>query len=98
MITGINESKILTKHISCECKCKFDGRIKIKNGIMINVDGSVKNICEKDYIWNPAICSCENGKYLAIIIDDSVITCDEIIDAEETKIVTTNFNEKKSNM
>ena len=26
MITGKNESKILTKDISCECKCKFDGR------------------------------------------------------------------------
>ena len=26
MITGINESKTLTKHMSCECKCKFDGR------------------------------------------------------------------------
>ena len=26
MITGINESKILTKHIWCQCKCKFDGR------------------------------------------------------------------------
>ena len=26
MITGINESKTLTKHISCECKFKFDGR------------------------------------------------------------------------
>ena len=26
MITGINESKELTKHISCKCKCKFDGR------------------------------------------------------------------------
>ena len=26
MITGINESKTLTKHISCEWKCKFDGR------------------------------------------------------------------------
>ena len=24
--TGINESKTLTRHISCECKCKFDGR------------------------------------------------------------------------
>ena len=24
IITGINESKTLTKHISCECKCKFD--------------------------------------------------------------------------
>ena len=26
VITGINESKTLTKHISCECKYKFDGR------------------------------------------------------------------------
>ena len=26
MITGINELKTLTKHISCECECKFDGR------------------------------------------------------------------------
>ena len=26
MITAINESKTLTKHISCKCKCKFDGR------------------------------------------------------------------------
>ena len=26
MITGINESKTLTKHISCECKCKCDRR------------------------------------------------------------------------
>ena len=26
MIKGINESKTLTKHISCECKCEFDGR------------------------------------------------------------------------
>ena len=25
IITGINESKILTEHISCECKGKFDG-------------------------------------------------------------------------
>ena len=26
MITGINEWKTLTKHVSCEYKCKFDGR------------------------------------------------------------------------
>ena len=26
MIIGINESKTLTKHISCKFKCKFDGR------------------------------------------------------------------------
>ena len=26
IITGINESKILTKHISCKWECQFDGR------------------------------------------------------------------------
>ena len=26
MITRINETKTLTKHISCRGKCKFDGR------------------------------------------------------------------------
>ena len=26
MITGINESKIIIKHISGECKCNVDGR------------------------------------------------------------------------
>ena len=30
----------------------------------------------KDYVWNPATCNCENGKYLASVMDDSVITCD----------------------
>ena len=35
---------------------------------MINADA---NVCKIDYIWNPATCSCENGKYLASIMDDS---------------------------
>ena len=26
MTTAINESKTSTKHISCNCTCKFDGR------------------------------------------------------------------------
>ena len=39
------------------------------------------HICEIDYNWNPASCSCENGKYLASIIDGSVITYDEVTDA-----------------
>ena len=46
----------------------------------------------KRLYWNPATCSCENGKYLTSITDDSVITCNEII--EETKIVPTIVNEK----
>ena len=105
MITEINELKILTKHISCKCKCKFGGR-KCNSDQKWNNDicqykCKTHHICEKVYIWNPATCSCENGKYLASTVDNSVITCDEIIDAvvksynKETKTVTTNFNEKK---
>ena len=53
MITGISESKILTKNISCEFKCKFDGKnaIHINVGITINVDVSVKNIYEKKTLF-----------------------------------------------
>ena len=67
-----------------------------------------RNVCEKDSIRNPATCNCENGKHLVSIMDDSAITCDEIIDTdaeaksydnatsneEETKATSTNFNEK----
>ena len=48
---------------------------------------------EKDYIWNHTICNCENGKYLASVIDDSVIKFGEVI--EETKSIPINFNDKK---
>ena len=30
-IRGMNESKTLSNHISCECKCKFDGTISNSN-------------------------------------------------------------------
>ena len=43
----MNESKILTKDISCECKCRFDGKnvIQINGGKTINVDVNVKSSC-----------------------------------------------------
>ena len=53
MITGINESKTLTKHISCKCECKFDSKnlTPIKSGITISVGVSIKiqknTICAK---------------------------------------------------
>ena len=50
---------------------------------------------KKYYIWNPGTCSCENGRYLASIMDDWVMTCDKIFE-EETKTVTANFNEKNA--
>ena len=71
----------------------------VENVFQIRIDAIFKHfwknqhhICEKDYIWNPATCSCKIGKYLLSIIEDSVIICDEII--EESKTIPTNFNEK----
>ena len=73
---------------------------------MINVNVNVKkhHLCQKDYVWNLAICSCGNEKYLASVMDDSAIICDEVRDADaeaesndrETKTVPINFDEKKS--
>ena len=46
MITGINESKTLTKHILSECKCEFGKKniIQINGGITMNVNVSVQSI------------------------------------------------------
>ena len=59
---------------------------QINGGIMINNDKywcwckcKKHYICEKDYVWYPATCNCENGKNIASIMDDSMITCDEMI-------------------
>ena len=88
MITGKNESNILTKDISCECKFKFDGRKcnsdQWRNNDRCQYECKKRHVYEKDYIWNPSKCSCENGKYLASVTVDSVTTCYEIIgtDAE----------------
>ena len=52
----------------------------------------MKNIIyvKKYYIWNPSTCSCENGKYLATIIEYSAIMYDQLIerdDAEKKKLM-----------
>ena len=95
MITGINESKTLTKHISCKCKYTFHGRNWDWNQSWNNDKFWSKckkhHIFEKDYIWNPSTCISENKKYLASIMDNWAIIYDEII--EET--APTNFNKNK---
>ena len=110
MVTGIYKSKILTKHISCEYKCKFGCR-KCSSNQKGNKDicwYECKNprnyhVCGRDYIWNPITCGSENGKYFGSIIGHSVIMCDEIIEVTKTvstkvvptKTIPTYFNGKK---
>ena len=65
-------------HVNVNVTLMKKNVIQINSGIVINIDVNIKNVMymKKDYIWNPAICSCENGKYLASIMNDSSITCD----------------------
>ena len=39
------------------------------------------HVCKEDCVWNPAKCNCENGKYLASVINDSEIRYDEVIES-----------------
>ena len=41
----------------------------------------IRHVCENDYVWKSGTCSCENGKYLASVIDHSGIMCDEVIES-----------------
>ena len=56
LITEKSESKILTKDILCEYKCRFDGN-KCNSDQWWNNDKCLceckkRHICEKDAIWN----------------------------------------------
>ena len=94
IITGINELKTLTKHVSC--KCEFDGREcnsdQWWNNDKCQCECKKCHVYEEDYLWNPATCSCKNGKYVASIMDNSAIMCDEIIESYDKEA---NLNKKE---
>ena len=105
MITEINVSKKLTKHVSCKFKFNIDvGKCKIKSGIIpVWVEKCKRTSCvQKDYTWNPSTSRWNHSKHLSSITDNLVITCDEIIEPKKSvqakstsnKTVSTNFNKK----
>ena len=104
MIKAIIKSKNLTKYISCECKCRLMKQkcssVRWWNNDKCRCDCKKCHACETYYIWNAATCSCENGKYLTSIIDNPVITHDEIIESydEETDVNTKKATCKTQNV
>ena len=46
-------------------------------------------MCEEIYISNPSTWTCENVKYLGSIINDSVITCNKIIEVSKSVLTIT---------
>ena len=82
MLTNKSEAKAMTKHISCDCKCKFSSTTCHWNQKWNNKTGQCerKNYHEcKKHSWNPSACICENSKLLKSIAETSLIACDEII-------------------
>ena len=88
MITIQNQAKTMTKHISCDFKCKFNSTTCNSNKKWNNkkCQRECKNYrkCKKDYNWNPSTCISVNSDYLKSIDDTSVVACDEIISVVDT--------------
>ena len=78
-----NEAKIMARHISCDCKRKFDSAAcnSYQKWSNETCQCECKNYhkCKKDYSWTPSTCICEKSKYSKSIADTSVVECDEII-------------------
>ena len=71
MCDGINESRTLAKHISCDCRCGFDGRKcnwrqrrnNSNDKCQCECKKPIKHgTCEEDYAWNHRPCACECDK------------------------------------
>ena len=88
MITRIHEAEPLVKHISCDCKCKFNSTTYNSNQKWskhtCQCECKKYQTCKKDSNWNPSTCISENSKFLKSIGDTSVIVCDEIINATDS--------------
>ena len=89
----------MTKHISYECKCKFNRFNNSNQNWRKKRHCECRNYykCKKDYRWNCNTCICENSKYLKGIADTSVTQCDEIYIAMDivSTIASINSHHKK---
>ena len=74
-ITGKNDSKIWTKVILCEYKCKFDGRKwnsdQWCNNNKSHCECKKRHICEKEYICNPLKTSFLQKNGLSVFGDNN---------------------------
>ena len=65
MITKKNEAKTMAKHISCDCKCKFNSTAcnsnQERNNKTCQCERKNYRKCKNDYSWNPGTCICENS-------------------------------------
>ena len=106
IITNKNEAKPMRKHISGDCKCKFNSTTCNSNQKWNNKTCQCEcenyRKCKKDYSCNFSTCICENSKHLKSISDTSVTECDEIVivmdivSTKKTNTIATNLTSTAS--
>ena len=83
----------MTKHTSCDCKCKFNNEscnlIQKLNNETCQCGCKTYRQCKKSYSWNTSTSICENSKYINEI---SVIPFSKIISVID--IVSTKMTNK----
>ena len=90
------EAKVITQHISCDCKSKFNSTTCNSNQTWNNktCQCECKNYCKckRDYSWKPSTCICENRKYLKGIAEcDEIIIVVDTVSIKKTNTVATNI-------
>ena len=89
----------MTKHISCDYKCKLNSSTCNSNKKWNNktCQCECKNYCtcKKDYNWNSGTCICDNSKNSKSIDDTSAIVCDKMMSV--MNIVLTKMTKNYSN-
>ena len=83
-------------HVNVNVDLMKENVIQINGERITNVNVSVRNVMNVKTI-NSAICNCENGKYLASIMDYSAITCHEVIESYDQDANAQLYVKKSSN-
>ena len=82
MIKNEIGAKAMSKHISCDCECKFNSTCNSNqkwNNETCQCECKNYRTSKKDYSWNSSTCIYENSKYLKSMADISVIEYNETI-------------------
>ena len=87
MTIRINETKKLKKHISCDCKCKFDGKVVYKDiaiSVVVNAKIQYDIVNAKNIVFGilafARLLNILKTMLTKSLINNSVITYDEILD------------------
>ena len=76
ILTNENGAKIMAKHISCNCKCKFNSTKWNSNQKWNNETFQCEcksyRKCKRDYSLNPSKCICDKRNYLKSAADTSL--------------------------